>query len=114
MRKSHLAIVASLTLFVQSCATTDPRMQSAVGDIHRFASSLQAGDLTGIEARIDRPALEAQALRVAQDVAATRINSFQCSIAPLPLNSPGAQAFRTKPTTLARIRRRRCASCSVV
>jgi hypothetical protein len=75
MRKSALGLVTALAVSLQSCATVDPRTQDAVRDIHSFASSLQAGDLAGIEARIDRAALEAQALRVAQDVFATRIET---------------------------------------
>jgi hypothetical protein len=62
----------SLCLVLSSC-TTAPAPLDASSDVRAFVMALRDRNLPGIEARIDRPALQAQVTGIARAIAANEI-----------------------------------------
>lgn len=68
----HKLVWISLCLVLSSCATT-PAPLDASSDVRALVMALRDRDLPGIEARMDRPALQAQVTGIARAIAANEI-----------------------------------------
>ncbi len=68
----HKLVWISLCLILSSCATA-PAPLDASSDVRALVMALRDRDLPGIEARMDRPALQAQVTGIARAIAANEI-----------------------------------------
>jgi hypothetical protein len=70
--KTRLLILAVVAALAAGCAT-GPGPSEASADVRAFAMALRDRDLAGIEARIDRPALQGQVNGLARAIASEEI-----------------------------------------
>jgi hypothetical protein len=66
-------IAAALSIVMLSGCATGPGPSEAAADVRAFAMALRDRDMAGIEARIDRPALQGQVNGLARQIASDEI-----------------------------------------